>query len=229
MPPLVVVLIGIVFALITSGFMVERNVNASSAINELRNSNSVNSREGVSRNLTNSSLGNLYPGQKTLSNLFTPEVLFWKDRIMEWSYLTRLDPNLVATVIQIESCGDPNAESFAGARGLFQVMPFHFEISENPFDPDTNALRGLIYLNSSLNTAEGDIGLALAGYNGGISVIWNPPSTWADETRRYVYWGSGIFQEAVEGTAISQRLQEWLSHGGASLCRQASKNLGLIP
>ena len=52
-----------------------------------------------------------------------------------------LDPDIIATIIQIESCGNPAARSTAGAQGLFQVMPFHFEETNvnkltNPaFDP----------------------------------------------------------------------------------------------
>ena len=140
-----------------------------------------------------------------------------------------MEPNLIATVMQIESCGFPLAQSSAGAMGLFQVMPFHFENSENPYDIEWNAFRGLNYLKSSLAAASGDVSLALAGYNGGISVINLSSANWVDETQRYVYWGSGIYEEAIQGKDSSQRLEEWLSHGGASLCRQASINLGLKP
>lgn len=61
-------------------------------------------------------------------------------------------------------------------------MPFHFSALENPYDPDTNARRGMSYLQRSLIAAEGNPNLALAGYNGGISVISKPQSQWAEET-----------------------------------------------
>ena len=164
-----------------------------------------------------------------ISSIFEPSVQYWNDKIQFWAGAVGIDPNLLATLMQIESCGDPNAQSYAGATGLFQVMPFHFENSENPYDIETNALRGLNYLKRSYETAAGDISLALAGYNGGISVINQPTTSWADETIRYVYWGSGIYQEASQGNGNSQRLAEWLTNGGASLCRQAAVNLGLNP
>src|SRR5688572_11990822 len=41
----------------------------------------------------------------TLSTVFTPEVLHWQDKIVAWSAAFNLDPNLAATVMQIESCG----------------------------------------------------------------------------------------------------------------------------
>ncbi|MBE3066634.1 MAG: transglycosylase SLT domain-containing protein [Chloroflexi bacterium] len=164
-----------------------------------------------------------------LSSVFTPEVQYWAGRIQNWAAASGLDPNLVATVMQIESCGDPRARSRAGAMGLFQVMPYHFTASDDPYAPDTNALRGLDYLRRSLETAYGDPRLALAGYNGGIGVIDWSESGWAAETQRYAYWGSGIYAEASSGASESLRLQEWLTASGVSLCRQAHDRLGINP
>jgi soluble lytic murein transglycosylase-like protein len=162
-----------------------------------------------------------------LSFVFTPEVQYWSESIQLWAQAAGLDPNLVATVMQIESCGDPMARSRSGAMGLFQVMPYHFDVSDDPYNPDTNALRGLAYLKRSLDAAEVDPRRAMAGYNGGISVISRGESTWAAETVRYAYWGSGIYTDAVNGTLKSLRLQEWLDAGGASLSNQAHVRLGL--
>ncbi|MBI5959948.1 MAG: transglycosylase SLT domain-containing protein, partial [Chloroflexi bacterium] len=55
-----------------------------------------------------------------------PSVRHWKTQIHEWAAEYELNPNVVAIVIQIESCGDPSVISWAGATGLMQVMPFHF-------------------------------------------------------------------------------------------------------
>lgn len=169
-----------------------------------------------------------YPSSPgSIAPLFTPEVQFWSGSIATWSAEHGVDPNLAATVMQIESCGNPEARSRAGATGLFQVMPFHFADLENMYDPATNALRGLSYLRQSLQTAGGDPRLALAGYNGGISVIGRSESAWAAETVRYAYWGSGIYAEASQNLFASERLNEWLLAGGASLCQKASQRLGL--
>jgi soluble lytic murein transglycosylase-like protein len=161
-----------------------------------------------------------------LSAIFTPEIQWWGDKIVRWSNEFGLDPNLVATVMQIESCGDPRALSSAGAMGLFQVMPFHFSATDDPWDPNTNAARGLDYLRRSLDAAGGNPGLALAGYNGGIRVISRGQSSWAAETQRYLYWGSGIYQDAQAGLSQSPRLDEWLSRGGG-MCSRARERLGL--
>jgi soluble lytic murein transglycosylase-like protein len=151
----------------------------------------------------------------------------WETDILRWAAAAGLDPNMAATVMQIESCGDPQALSRSGAMGLFQVMPFHFMTGENGFAPETNALRGMGYLLRSLETAGGDARLAFAGYNGGIGVISWSEADWPEETIRYAYWGSGIYAEASSGAVESSRLAEWLQAGGASLCRQSSERLGL--
>jgi hypothetical protein len=163
----------------------------------------------------------------TISAVFRPEVQYWSGAIQAWAAAAALDPNLVATVMQIESCGDPFARSRAGAMGLFQVMPYHFASGDNPYNPDTNAARGLAYLKRSLEAADGDARLTLAGYNGGIGVIGRSEFSWAGETQRYAYWGSGIYAEATNGATQSLRLQEWIAAGGASLCRQARSRLGI--
>ena len=111
--------------------------------------------------------------------------------------------------------------------GLFQVMPFHFHLGENPFNPDTNALRGTSYLSRSLEAAGGDARLALAGYNGGIGVISRGEGSWAAETQRYVRFGGPIYADAVSGAASSPTLDEWYRKYGAGLCRQASSRLGI--
>ena len=164
-----------------------------------------------------------HPG--VLAPFFTPEVQYWGADIEQWGEKWDLDPNLIATVMQIESCGDPKAISSAGASGLFQVMPFHFKDGEDRFDPQTNALRGLGYLKESLSESAGDVRLGLAGYNGGISIIQKEESHWPDETQRYAEWGTGIYQEAVEGAAESTVLNQWLAHGGNRLCSQARQHL----
>ena len=168
------------------------------------------------------------PGSVQLSPIFTPEVQYWNASISRWAVASGLDPNLVAVIMQIESCGNPFARSSAGAAGLFQVMPYHFLPADNPTAPDTNAERGLDYLKRSLAASKNDVRLALACYNGGIGVISRGEWSWPAETIRYAYWGSGIYADALSGAASSSRLSEWLRAGGASLCNQARQKLGII-
>ena len=170
------------------------------------------------------------PGSRaSLSLIFTPEIQFWTASLSQWAAVYNLDVNLAATVMQIESCGNPVARSSAGAMGLFQVMPFHFTGYDNAYDPDTNAKRGLAYLRRSLDAAGGDARLALAGYNGGIGVISRPEWTWPAETARYVRWGYPIYSDATKNASPSTGMDSWLTATGGSLCRQAKRQLGIAP
>ena len=165
-----------------------------------------------------------YPG---LSPIFKPTIQYWGGQILAWSAEFNLDPNLAATVMQIESCGDPRALSSAGAMGLFQVMPFHFHAFDDPYDPETNARRGLAYLASALERAGGNPRLALAGYNGGVGLIGRAEWTWPAETKRYVFYGGPIYEDARSGMAFSERLDEWIASYGVNLCKQAAQRLGV--
>jgi hypothetical protein len=163
--------------------------------------------------------------QPRLSSVFTPQVMHWQDQILAWSDRFDLDANLIAVVMQIESCGYINARSSAGAVGLFQVMPYHFNDQQNPFDPETNAETGLTYLARSQELANGEIERTLAGYNGGHGVIDLPSNLWNEETVRYVTWGSGILNDIASGLETSPTLDAWLAAGGSVLCSQASSAL----
>ena len=161
------------------------------------------------------------PPDDGISDLFTPEIQYWEEEILAWGEEYGLDPNLIATVMQIESCGYTKAKSVAGALGLFQVMPQHFKKKEDPYDPDTNAYRGLSWLQKTLKSG-GSTRMALAGYNAGIARVRNPNLEWPNETQRYVNWGLKIYQDARCGYDYSSALHNWLSKGGSSLCNRAA-------
>jgi hypothetical protein len=163
----------------------------------------------------------------TLSPIFSDEIRFWEDHILLWARQFDLDPDLVAIIMQVESCGDPEAVSIAGAQGLFQVMPFHFAEGENSLDPDTNARRGLSYFVGRLEQTGGDIGRSYAGYNGGHVAAASSWDNWAYETQRYYIWTTGLYRDAKSGLQESPTLQKWINAGGASLCQQAALRLGI--
>ena len=162
-----------------------------------------------------------------IAPLFTPEIDYWATKIVAWANDWNLDPNLVATIMQIESCGLSSATSSAGAMGLFQVMPYHFQTLDNPYNPDTNASRGLAYLAQAYETHQGNLRLTIASYNGGIGGAKRAEINWPAETQRYTYWGWGIYNDAIVGKKESATLNEWLGRGGSSLCQQAAASLGL--
>lgn len=186
--------------------------------------------QAPSQSVAPSTTAGLFPSvgnASGISPIFTREVQYWGKDIVRWASAAGIDPNLLAVVMQIESCGDPRALSRVGASGLFQVMPFHFQLGENPFNPDTNALRGTGYLARSLEAAGGNARLALAGYNGGIGVISRSESAWPAETNRYVRFGGPIYEDASNGATSSPTLDEWYQKYGAGLCRQARSRLGI--
>lgn len=162
-----------------------------------------------------------------ISAVFAPSVQYWAEDILRWSAEHGVDPNLAAIIMQIESCGDPQAISIAGAQGLFQVMPFHFVAGENSLDPNTNAFRGLNYFVERLAQTSGDVGRAFAGYNGGHVAAGSSWDAWADETKRYYVWSTGIHADIQAGLTNSPTLERWMAAGGASLCQQAANRLGI--
>jgi soluble lytic murein transglycosylase-like protein len=85
---------------------------------------------------------------------------------------TRLDlsPELVLSIIEVESGFDRYAASRAGAQGLMQVMPFWKEEIGRPDDnlihPDTNLRYGCHILRYDLDREARHLSRALAAYNG---------------------------------------------------------------
>lgn len=84
-----------------------------------------------------------------------------------------LDPALVKAVVSVESGYDPAALSSKGAMGLMQLMPDTASSLrvEDPWDPDENLRGGTEYLRRLLDRFDGDLELALAGYNAGPEAV----------------------------------------------------------
>jgi len=97
--------------------------------------------------------------------------------------------SLVKAVIHAESGYNPNAVSSKGASGLMQLMPAtakSLKVADR-FNPKDNVEGGVKYLRFLLDTFRGDVSLALAAYNAGLSNVAKyggiPPF---NETRNYV-------------------------------------------
>src|SRR5215471_3599715 len=106
-----------------------------------------------------------------------------------------VDPLLLYSVMHQESSFKSRAISPKGARGLMQLMPgtaIRFGVT-NIFDPRQNIEGGARYLRFLLDNFDGNVKLALAGYNAGEGAVekygWSiPPYA---ETQEYVrrIWG----------------------------------------
>jgi len=103
---------------------------------------------------------------------------------------TSMSPQLLHAVIAVESGYDSKAVSRKGAQGLMQLMPRtaqRFGV-RNPLDPFENVRAGALYLKWLLDYFDGNLRLALAGFNAGENEVvragYKIPAI--RETRAYV-------------------------------------------
>ena len=83
-----------------------------------------------------------------------------------------VDPKLVSAVAEVESGGDQNAVSPAGAVGVMQLMPeTAASLGVNPYDMKSNVEGGAKYLREMLDTFGGDVKKAVAAYNAGPNAV----------------------------------------------------------
>jgi soluble lytic murein transglycosylase-like protein len=114
----------------------------------------------------------------------------YQDLIADAAVKHGVDPDLIRLVIGQESRFKPNARSHKNAQGLMQLIPDtakRFGI-KNPYDPQQNIDGGTRYLKWLLDRFDGDVKLALAGYNAGENAVKRygnkvPPYK---ETKQYV-------------------------------------------
>ena len=118
-------------------------------------------------------------------------------------------PELVASVIAVESNFNPNAVSWRSARGLMQLMPetaARFGVTK-VFDPQQNIEAGTKYLKELLLRYKGDLALTLAAYNSGPERVGQyksiPPYR---ETRDYVRRVTEKFRKAYPASSQTVNL-----------------------
>jgi Transglycosylase SLT domain len=110
--------------------------------------------------------------------------------IVESGTRNQVDPVLLYAIMHQESTFKRRAISPKGARGLMQLMPgtaARFGVT-NIFDPRQNIEGGARYIRFLLDAFDGDVSLALAGYNAGEGAVMKygyrvPPY---NETQEYV-------------------------------------------
>ena len=103
--------------------------------------------------------------------------LHYREAVERWAAARDLPVPLVLGVIRQESAFDSTATSRSGARGLMQLMPGTARevagkigvpfAGERLYEPDFSLQLGTSYLAEVLGMFDGDVELALAGYNSG--------------------------------------------------------------
>ncbi len=112
--------------------------------------------------------------------------LDYEDTIVAAAKANGLPAYLVAGIIRQESAFDPRATSPVGARGLMQIMPTtgtdmasRLNVrypADGLYDPEFSIELGSAYIKQLLKGFDGNIELAVAGYNGGpnrIRRLWD--------------------------------------------------------
>jgi hypothetical protein len=125
----------------------------------------------------------------------------WEDKLQELCEQYEVDPHLARAVMRMESGGNPNAISSAGAIGLMQLMPGTAKgLGVDPKDPHRNLEGGIKYLAQLSDKYDGDFVKTLAAYNAGSSRVDSyggvPPFP---ETQRYVKNVLALYQKYSRG------------------------------
>lgn len=128
--------------------------------------------------------------------------------IFETARRHAVSPWLVAAMVRAESAFDPEAVSHKGAVGLLQLMPAtarRFGLaSGDRYRPERNLEAGVRYMRWLLDRYEGELPLALAGYNAGETNVERyggvPPFRETREYIRRIYGFLGLSAAAVAAT-----------------------------
>jgi soluble lytic murein transglycosylase len=115
---------------------------------------------------------------------------FWNE-VVEQARSSGLNPYLILSIIRQESAFNPVAVSRSGARGLMQLMPatarevaarrdLDTPTRDRLREPQFNITLGADYFATTLRRVEGNLVLALAGYNAGPSRATRWRQQWPD-------------------------------------------------
>ncbi len=145
---------------------------------------------GLSARYLGSSGTRLRMGSATSLKGFTTGDAEIDSYIVESSLRYGIDPLLIYSQMHQESAFKKKARSHKGASGLMQLMPAtarRFGVTKI-YDPQQNIDAGVKYMRWLMNKFNGDVILALAGYNAGEGAVmkygWEVPPY--RETREYV-------------------------------------------
>lgn len=150
--------------------------------------------------------GKLTMGTSTHLKGFTTGNPVYDSYIVSSSQRYGIDPLLIYSQMHQESSFKLNARSHKGASGLMQLMPAtarRFGVTKI-YDPAQNIDAGVRYMRWLLDLFNGDVVLALAGYNAGEGAVMKyggtvPPYR---ETREYVRRISARYNSISDGRYV---------------------------
>jgi soluble lytic murein transglycosylase-like protein len=186
----------------------------------------------------------LKPQSKSVTSPWIPPtVRKWDKPINEMASKYKVDPNLIAIIITLESGGDPKAYSDADAKGLMQITaPTAKDIAakfvKKPvakydlYDPATNIEFGTAYL-AWLRDEFGEpsqgpdwnstVELIAAGYNGGPGAANRLEQGKGLTDEQTVVYSRDAFNMWRERHAkTSPTFERWKERGGIDLINQAN-------
>lgn len=150
-------------------------------VEALARTGDVRSAHGVARLALRRDLsGPVVPGTRDLWSIAYPDA--FRDLVVRYTRGSPVEPELLQALMREESALDPRALSWAGAVGLTQLMlPTAREMArtlrlrvpsaEQLQAPALNIQLGAAYLGRLLRTFDGNVALALAGYNAGEGAV----------------------------------------------------------
>jgi hypothetical protein len=167
-------------------------------------------------------------------------VAYWWPEITEAANNHNVEPELLAIIVTVESCGNPEAGSGVGATGLTQVMPstgrgiaqgrgITNHTDNKLLDPKYNLDFGAYYLSQQMK-AFGNVLDAAGAYNGGPGAMQNflkGSGALADETESYRTWVGGMYNDRHFDS--SSTFKRWYDVGGSVLCKNADVVVAQYP
>jgi len=185
----------------------------STPVNHPNRSNARTGRMNVSEGLADRDIANFTGNKPTTPTLlgssanlkgFTTGDMLIDSYIVDSSRRYGIDPLLIYSQMHQESSFKIRATSYKGASGSMQLMPGTARRLgvANIYDPKQNIDGGVKYMRMLLDMFNGDVNLALAGYNAGEGAVMKfgnsiPPYS---ETREYVRRISARYASISDGT-----------------------------
>ncbi len=122
----------------------------------------------------------------------SPSAADWRAEIEEIAQEEWVSADLIHAVMHVESRGQSQAVSAAGAIGLMQLLPATArDMGVDPWVPRDNIRGGARYLRWLTRQVGPDLALVLGAYNAGPHV---PVHEWTAETRIFVRQVLGLYR-----------------------------------